>query len=61
GRRAAWLWGLLLVVPSAGIVLEASSPAGGLFGHLWDSVLSSYLTNPVLLVAGTVGLSLLLG
>ncbi|MGL5627826.1 MAG: ABC transporter permease, partial [Plesiomonas shigelloides] len=58
---AAWLCGLLLVVPIAAIFFEASSPSGELFGHLWDSVLSSYLTNSLLLVAGTVGLSLLLG
>lgn len=58
---AAWLCGLLLVVPIAAIFYEALSPSGELFGHLWDSVLTTYLTNSLLLVVGTVSLSLLLG
>ncbi|MGL5006153.1 MAG: ABC transporter permease [Plesiomonas sp.] len=61
-RWSSWAVGLLLVMPIGAIFYEASlSDSGDVFSHLWNSVLTVYLSNSVLLVLGTVALSLLFG
>ena len=56
-------WGLssLLVLPILAIFYTASGGSGDVFYHLMDTVMGSYASNTLILVLGTVFLSLLFG
>ncbi len=51
-RAGSWLLALLLFSPVISLVFEAIAPAGELFDHLWNTVLTTYIVNSVLLILG---------
>ncbi|WP_257263391.1 iron ABC transporter permease [Endozoicomonas sp. ONNA2] len=59
-RAGSWLLALLLFAPVVALVLEALAPAGDLFDHLWNTVLTTYIVNSVLLILGILGLGAIL-
>ena len=54
-RAGSWLLALLLFSPVIALVIEALAPAGELFDHLWNTVLTTYIANSVLLILGVGG------
>ena len=59
-RAGSWLLALLLFSPVIALVIEALAPAGELFDHLWNTVLTTYIANSVLLILGVGGLGAIL-
>lgn len=51
-RAGSWLLALLLFSPVISLMVEALAPSGELFDHLWNTVLTTYIVNSVLLILG---------
>lgn len=64
-RSASWLAALALLVvilaPLAAVLAFATTDTGGLWAHLRATVLAAYIANSLLLVAGVVAVSTLMG
>ncbi|MCC4799606.1 iron ABC transporter permease [Enterovibrio norvegicus] len=60
-KTSSWVFSLLLVLPILAIFYTAVGESDDVFGHLMSTVMGTYTLNTVLLVAGTVFLSLLMG
>ena len=45
-----WFAALLLVLPVLALVYEASLPSDDIFTQLWDTVLTDYIINSVIMV-----------
>ncbi|MEZ8027328.1 ABC transporter permease [Enterovibrio norvegicus] len=60
-KTSSWVFSLLLVLPILAIFYTAVGESDDVFGHLMYTVMGTYTLNTVLLVAGTVFLSLLMG
>ena len=54
-RAGSWLLALLLFSPVLSLIYESFAPTGDIFQHLRQTVLTSYVINTMLLIAG-VGL-----
>ncbi len=59
-RAGTWLLALLLFSPVIALVIEALVPADELFRHLWNTVLTTYITNSILLILGVATLGAVL-
>ncbi|KAA8995537.1 iron ABC transporter permease [Affinibrenneria salicis] len=59
-RISSWFLAGLLLSPIATLFYQSVFADGDSFTHLWRTVLPTYIGNSLLLVLGTVGLSLLL-
>lgn len=60
-RLLSWSIALLLSIPLVVMLFSALTSASGLFLHLWQSVLPSYVLNTVLLALYVVSLTLMFG
>ncbi len=60
-KTSSWVFSLLLVLPILAIFYTAVGESDDVFGHLMSTVMGTYTLNTVMLVAGTVFLSLLIG
>ena len=57
----SWILALLLVFPLVAIVYQSLLDDQQVFTHLWNTVLTDYIINTILLVAGVAFASLLIG
>ncbi|MGF1766593.1 iron ABC transporter permease [Enterovibrio makurazakiensis] len=60
-KTSSWALSLLLVLPILAIFYTAVGESDDVFGHLMSTVMGTYTLNTILLVVGTVFLSLLMG
>ncbi|WP_028023057.1 ABC transporter permease [Enterovibrio calviensis] len=60
-KTSSWVFSLLLVLPILAIFSTAFGESDDVFGHLMSTVMGAYTLNTILLVVGTVFLSLLMG
>ncbi len=60
-KTSSWVLALLLVLPILAIFYSAIGPTDQLFAHLFATVLPTYTYNTIILVGGTMLLSLFFG
>ncbi|SJN36142.1 Ferric iron ABC transporter, permease protein [Vibrio casei] len=60
-KISSWVMAVLLVLPILAVFYTAIGESDELFAHLFASVLPTYTLNTILLVSGTMLLSLILG
>ena len=58
---AALVVALIMAAPILSVLAAATEDSGGLWGHLFETVLPRYVANTLALMAGVGGLSLVLG